>query len=271
MRKPALLVLFALLVAATIVAQDPGNANSGQSTAPQSQNTNNPTTTNPDQTTPAQNNTQPVTPSASATGQNSANPTVGQNTMPGTTSGEVPAGTEIRATLDTPLSSKTSKPGDRFTATISQPVQGPNGVVVPTGARIEGEVSESEEGKTLPALRGRGKLNLRLRDIVLPNGQTVPLIATLVSVNSTNGKNTQKADNEGEVQSGTRGKDVAKDVGIGAGIGTVAGLIFGGPLKGLAIGAMAGGGYVLATNGKQVNLPAQTGMVIKLDQPLRVQ
>jgi hypothetical protein len=34
---------------------------------------------------------------------------------------------------------------------------------------------------------------------------------------------------------------------------------------------MAGGGYVLATNGKQVNLPAQTGMVIKLDQPLRVQ
>jgi hypothetical protein len=144
-------------------------------------------------------------------------------------------------------------------------------VVVPTGARIEGEVSESEEGKTLPALRGRGKLNLRLRDIVLPNGQTVPLIATLVSVNSTNGKNTQKADNEGEVQSGTRGKDVAKDVGIGAGIGTVAGLIFGGPLKGLAIGAMAGGGYVLATNGKQVNLPAQTGMVIKLDQPLRIQ
>jgi hypothetical protein len=70
------------------------------------------------------------------------------------------------------------------------------------------------------------------------------------------------------VQSGARGKDAVKDVGIGAGIGTVAGLIFGGPLKGLAIGALAGGGYVLATKGKEVNLPAQTGMVIRLDQPV---
>jgi hypothetical protein len=31
---------------------------------------------------------------------------------------------------------------------------------------------------------------------------------------------------------------------------------------------MAGGGYVLATKGKEVNLPAETGMVLKLDQPL---
>jgi hypothetical protein len=38
--------------------------------------------------------------------------------------------------------------------------------------------------------------------------------------------------------------------------------------KGLAIGALAGGGYILATNGKDVNLPAQTGMVIRLDQSI---
>jgi hypothetical protein len=43
-------------------------------------------------------------------------------------------------------------------------------------------------------------------------------------------------------------------------------LIFGSPLKGLAIGALSGGGYILATKGKDVNLPAQTGMVIRLDQ-----
>jgi hypothetical protein len=87
-------------------------------------------------------------------------------------------------------------------------------------------------------------------------------------VNSTNGKGTKRADEEGQVESGTQGKDVAKDVGIGAGIGTVAGLIFGGPLKGLAVGALAGGGYVLATKGKDVELPAQTGLVIRLDQPV---
>ena len=37
-------------------------------------------------------------------------------------------------------------------------------------------------------------------------------------------------------------------------------------LKGLAIGAIAGGGYVLATGSKEVELPAQTGLVLKVNQ-----
>ena len=124
--------------------------------------------------------------------------------------------------LPFPLSTKTSKPGDRFTASITEPVRGSNGAtVIPAGTRVEGEVAETEEGKTLAALRGKGKLSLRFRDLVLPTGQTLPLAATLVSVNDTNGKNTKKADEEGQVQSGTRNKDVAKDVGIGAGIEAV--------------------------------------------------
>ena len=261
MRKAAMLALFALLGMAVLVAQNPGNANN-QSTIPQTQSGTNPGSAPGQNTPPA---TQP--PNQIQPPLNQTNATSG--TVPISVSGDVPAGTEIRATLDTPLSSKTSKPGDRFTATISQSVQSANGVVVPTGARVEGEVSESEQGKTIPALRGKGALNLRFRDIVLPNGKTVPLVATLVSVNTTSGKTT--ADNEGQVESSTRGKDVAKDVGIGAGVGTVGGLIFGSPLKGLAIGALAGGGYVLATNGKNVNLPAQTGLVIRLDETLSVQ
>lgn len=261
MRKAAMLALFALLGMAVLVAQNPGNANN-QSTIPQTQSGTNPGSAPGQNTPPATQPPNQIQPPLNQTNATSA-------TVPTSVSGDVPAGTEIRATLDTPLSSKTSKPGDRFTATISQPVQSANGVVVPTGARVEGEVSESEQGKTIPALRGKGALNLRFRDIVLPNGKTVPLVATLVSVNNTSGKTI--ADNEGQVESGTRGKDVAKDVGIGAGVGTVGGLIFGSPLKGLAIGALAGGGYVLATNGKNVNLPAQTGLVIRLDETLSVQ
>lgn len=292
MRKAAMLVLFALLAITMVAAQNPGNANSnGNSSAyPQTQNGN--TSTDQNATTPGSATGQNPTPNqnspttdqnanSSQPNQNNAQPA--QNAAPqGSTttaspnvavggSGDVAAGTEIKATLDTPLSTKTSKPGDRFTATVTQPINGNNGAaVIPAGSRIEGEVSEAEQGKALPQLRGKGTLNLRFRDIVLPNGQTVPLVGTLVSVNSTNGKDTRKADNEGQVESSTRGKDVAKDVGIGAGIGTVAGLIFGAPIKGLAIGAAAGGGYVLATKGKDVNLPAQTGMVIRLDQPLSV-
>jgi hypothetical protein len=237
------------------------NQNAGQNTMP-------PGTS--DQGVNNQNN-QNVTPNGVSQENSSPNGAFGQRQVvpSGGGQGQVPAGTEIHAALDTPLSTKTSKPGDRFTATVAQPVRGNNGSeIIPVGSRIEGEVSEAEQGKAVAVLRGKGKLNLRFRDVVLPNGQSLPLTATLVSVHSTNGKDSKNADQEGQVESSTRGRDVAKDVGIGAGIGTVAGLLFGGPLKGLAIGAMAGGGYVLATKGKEVNLPAETGMVLKLDQPL---
>ena len=178
---------------------------------------------------------------------------------------EVPVGIEIQATLQDELSTRTSRYGDKFTAIVSQPVNAADGsLAIPAGTKIEGEVVESEEGRTIPALRGRGKLNLRFRNLVLPDGTAIPLNASLISVHN------MKANEEGQVQSGTSGKTAAKGVGIGAGIGTVAGLILGGPFKGLAIGAIAGGGYVLSAKGKDVDLPANSGMRLRLEQTLYV-
>jgi hypothetical protein len=185
----------------------------------------------------------------------------GQNTSSAVVD-QIAAGTEIRATLDTPLSTRTSKPGDRFTATIAEPARGSSDVVIPTGARVEGEVAEADDSKTIAALKDKNALSLRFRDVVLPDGQTLPLTATLISVNNTNGANTKKTDEESRLPQGAGGPDVAKSAGSGAGAA------FGVPLKGLAIGTLAGGGYVLSIKGKEVNLPAQTGMVIRLDQPV---
>src|SRR5215469_4701021 len=182
---------------------------------------------------------------------------------------ELPSGTEIEATLQTALSTKTSQVGNRFTAVVTQPVRDiDDRIVIPTGAHINGQVTESEEGKTLPSMRGRGKLNLRFNTITLPNGSQIPISATLLSVNQSGGNGT--VNSEGEVESVTKASTAAKGAGVGAGIGTIAGLIFGGPLKGLAIGAIAGGGYILATKGKDVELPENTGVRIRLDQAVNL-
>lgn len=262
MRRTAIPGLFALVAVAMVFTQTPAGA------AIQPNQIQNASGTN-QQSNPAQPaNTNSSTANQAATPESTlAAPTSMQDAPPASATGidRVDAGTEIRAALDTPLSTRTSKPGDRFTAAITGPVRANNGaVVIPSGARIEGEVAEAEEGKTVAALRGKGTLNLRFRNVTLPNGQTLPLTATLVSVHDTSGKNTRKTEQVGQMQSGTQGKDAAKDVGTG----TDAGVTFGGPLKGLAIGALAGGGYVLAIKAKDVNLPAQTGMVIRLDQAI---
>jgi len=182
---------------------------------------------------------------------------------------ELPSGTEIDASLQTALSTKTSQVGDRFTAVVTQPVRDiDDRIVIPPGAHINGQVTESEEGKTLPTMRGRGKLNLRFNSITLPNGSQIPIAATLLSVNQSGGNGSVNP--EGEVESVTKTSTAAKGAAVGAGIGTIAGLIFGGPLKGLAIGAIAGGGYILATKGKDVELPENTGVRIRLDQAVNL-
>lgn len=266
MRKSALSVLFVLLITALAVSQTT-SPNTTPSTQPgtaaqeSNQNTNNGSYQQP----PAQNPPAPYEQNQAAPG------TLGQRAaQPQYPGGHtVAAGSTIQATLDTPLSTKTSQPGDRFTATVAAPVHDANGqVAIPVGTKINGQVSQSEQGKTVAILRGKGRLDLRFIDMTLPNGSSTPLAASLKSVNH-NGS-TQKTDEEGGVQSGTSGKTAAKDVGIGAGIGTLAGLIFGSALKGLVIGAIAGGGYVLATKGKDVELPANTGLVLGLDQSLSV-
>jgi hypothetical protein len=250
MRRTATLVLFALVAGAVVFAQNPPGANTNPVATPQTQNPTAPTngTTPPAHTSPADvpqgNNGQEANPQ-SAPATNAA------------VIDEVGAGTEIHAALDTPLSSKTAKPGDRFTATLSDSVRANNGaVVIPAGARVEGEVAESDDEKTLAALKDKPKLSLRFRDVVMPTGQTLPLTATLVSVHDTSSKSPRKP-----VMEGGGGKDSSA-------IGAASARNLGGPIKGLAIGILSGGGYVVATNGKDVHLPAQAVMLIRVDQPL---
>jgi hypothetical protein len=157
--------------------------------------------------------------------------------------------------LDTPLSTKTARVGDRFTATISSPVKDSAGnIAIPIGAKLNGQVSEAENGRLASAIKDMGHLNLRFTDIQIPTGSDIPINATLLSVHNSKG-----------------GRLITTDTGrtpaiqpMGA-TGGVSGA-FGPPLRGLAVGNLAGGGYVLATTGKQVELPAQCGLRLRIDR-----
>jgi outer membrane lipoprotein SlyB len=66
-----------------------------------------------------------------------------------------------------------------------------------------------------------------------------------------------------------RKSDVTKG-GIGAGVGAIVGGVIGGG-KGAAIGAATGGtGAVLATKGKEVEIPSGTVVTVRLQEPLTV-
>jgi len=165
----------------------------------------------------------------------------------------VPVGTEMAVRLQSTLSTKTTKPGDRFTAVVAAPVYVDGEVVIPEGARVEGSVLLSEEpGKA----SGRGYLQLGYEELSF-GGQTHRLDTRSVRYESA---------------SGTK-KDAAM-IGGGAVAGGILGGIVGGSAgsaaKGAVVGGAAGTATSLLTRGPQLTLAAGTVLRVRLDRELRV-
>jgi hypothetical protein len=144
----------------------------------------------------------------------------------------VPANTVMRVRLNQALTSKTANVGDRFSATVTEPVYSDSGgtVVVADGAKVWGRVTAvKRSGRSSP-----GTLTVAFTSVVQPNGRSNPINASLYSDES-------GADNEGTVKGKSQGKRNAVFIGGGAAGGALIGAIAGGG-KGAAIGALIGGG-----------------------------
>ena len=57
---------------------------------------------------------------------------------------------------------------------------------------------------------------------------------------------------------------------IGGGGGSLVGLIFSNALRGFGLGMAGGAIYVVSRKGKELEMPAQTGMLVRLDNPVSV-
>lgn len=147
----------------------------------------------------------------------------------------VPADTVIRVRMDTELSSKTARTGDRFSATVTEPVYGGgSGVdVVPTGSKVWGRVTTVRRaGRRTP-----GNIAVSFYQVELPSGARHTINGSLSSLQADD----VNADNEGTVSGKGNRKRDAVFIGGGAATGALIGAIAGGG-KGAAIGAILGGG-----------------------------
>jgi hypothetical protein len=57
---------------------------------------------------------------------------------------------------------------------------------------------------------------------------------------------------------------------IGGGGGTLMGLLFSNVARGIGVGFAAGAVYLIARKGREVELPAETGLLTRLDSTLTV-
>jgi len=172
----------------------------------------------------------------------------------------VPDGTQLRLRLNTSLNTKTSREGDRFTATVVSP-----GTY--EGATVEGHIAKLDRSGRLT---GRTEMALDFDSISFRDGRSAPLHGQIEQVMAN--ESVKSVDAEGNIETSNRTKDTEiRSIGGGA-LGAIIGGIAGGG-KGAAIGAIlgagAGAGSVYVQGNKDLILDPGTEMTIRTSAPRR--
>ena len=158
----------------------------------------------------------------------------------------IPEGQEIDVRLVRELSSDTAQVEDRFEAVTVADLYRGNQVLIPQGSSVRGVVSSVNRASRTDR---KGSLTVAFDQITI-NGRTYPMRGTV----------TEALESEG-----IRGE--AARIGAGAGVGAIIGGIIGG-VKGALLGVLiGGGGTIAATEGKDVTLPPDTILRVRLDDP----
>ncbi len=167
-------------------------------------------------------------------------------------SATIPAGTRISVRTIDAIDSTTNLVGDRFQASLEEPLMFAGVVVVAQDALVYGRLTQSKESGTFT---GRSQLRLELTGIVV-KGKLVPVVT-----------------GEYEVTGKSRGASTAKRTIGGAALGALIGGVADGgqgAAVGAGIGAGAGAGSEIITGGDQVKVPSETLIDFTLQQDVSI-
>lgn len=162
----------------------------------------------------------------------------------------IPPGTWINVRVDQPLSSDHNRPGDGWTATLTQPVIVNGRVIAQRSQTVGGVVAEAEKAGRV---KGTSRLGLDLDELTLADGRQIPVKSRLM-----------------EFRAGTSyGRDAAAigtTVGTGAAIGAA---VNGGVGAGVgaAAGVVASTVGVLMTRGKPTVIHPESTLTFRLEAP----
>jgi hypothetical protein len=181
---------------------------------------------------------------------------------------EIPIGTLLHVSLDTPLSSATARAGDHFSGHLTEDVTRDGRVLVPSGSIIRGRVTEVHASRHF---LNDASLRIQPDTLTPPDGIPYPLAAQLVDFDhGSDAHYASRVSEEGNIVTNPHSKGHLAAAGLTTGTAAVAGgMIAGAP--GAVIGATVGLGanaILWAKENHQQVLDVGTGLILDVDQPL---
>jgi hypothetical protein len=165
----------------------------------------------------------------------------------------LPAGTMIPVRVTEWLSSDKNQSGDRFSASLEQPLVANGWVVASRGQIVTGRVALA---KKAGRASGVSQLGVELSDLTLIDGQVLPV-------------KTQLLQSSAGTSHGRDVAGVALTTGVGAAVGAAAAGGEGAAI-GAGAGAVAGIIGVLTTRGKPTVIPPEALLTFRLEFPLTI-
>jgi hypothetical protein len=181
-------------------------------------------------------------------------------------------GTQVRLTMASGLSTGVAHDGDPFTAVVAEPVFVGNQLLLPAGAKVHGTVTSVTRPKFFALFRSGASMNLVFNSIEVES-RIFPVQMSILSL-YTGGMDAEKKRKDVKTTEGVvieEKRDIKGDLmtgGLGTGAGALVGVLFANVARGTLIGFVGTTAYIAIKKGKDVDLPAQTGMLVRMDSTI---
>ena len=188
---------------------------------------------------------------------------------------QVVQGTQIRLTLLNGVSSAVAREGDAIVAVVADPVFLGSELLIPAGTRVNGIVGTVGRARHFSMFRGQAYMNITFRTMEV-DSRLIPVQMSILMLQKPRGEGEGKRRKDVKVEEGQlvqEKHDVKGDVlaaTIGTGGGTLVGAVFSHVVRGFGLGLAGSAVYVVARKGKEVDLPAQTGVLVRMDNTVTV-
>jgi len=184
-------------------------------------------------------------------------------------------GTQIHLKLTSDVGTASSCNGDPFIAVTTEPLMMGDQVVLPAGTRIRGIVTSINRARRFSLFRGEAYMNLTFRSIEV-DSRLIPVQMSVLALEkpSEEGEGRRRKDvdvTEGQMlqqKHDVKGDIIAGTIGIGG--ATLIGKLASHAAAGFGIGLAGSAIYVTARKGKELSLPAETGMLVRMDSTVTV-